>query len=185
MQQKLTVNQKQEQVFTQVQRQSLEILEMSNGQQFLWEQIEGEGYTGTERKHLRRLFSGHGVSFSAGGKTAGDFAMQPGTGDEIPKDSADAGACGHRSGRSSGKPDLAGRKSRKIRSDTGTADPVSPGSDCPQRFWSCLSGERDNQKETGRIPCCDQIPESAADAGNFEKERGNPPGGSGSEGVEG
>ena len=42
MQQKLTVNQKQEQVFTQVQRQSLEILEMSNGQQFLWEQIEGE-----------------------------------------------------------------------------------------------------------------------------------------------
>ena len=107
MQQKLTVNQKQEQVFTQVQRQSLEILEMSNGQleeylsreqmenpvlsvescagsrissrknsdafaeapengisvweesleQFLWEQIEGEGYTGTERKHLRRLFS--------------------------------------------------------------------------------------------------------------------------------
>ena len=32
MQQKLTVNQKQEQVFTQVQRQSLEILEMSNGQ---------------------------------------------------------------------------------------------------------------------------------------------------------
>ncbi len=107
MQQKLTVNQKQEQVFTQVQRQSLEILEMSNGQleeylireqmenpvlsvescagsrissrknsdafaetpengisvweesleQFLWEQIEGEGYTGTERKHLRLLFS--------------------------------------------------------------------------------------------------------------------------------
>lgn len=57
MQQKLTVNQKQEQVFTQVQRQSLEILEMSNGQQFLWEQIEGEEYTGTERKHLRRLFS--------------------------------------------------------------------------------------------------------------------------------
>ena len=107
MQQKLTVNQKQEQVFTQVQRQSLEILEMSNGQleeylsreqmenpvlsvescagsrissrknsdafaeapengisvweesleQFLWEQIEGEGYTGTERKHLRRIFS--------------------------------------------------------------------------------------------------------------------------------
>ena len=36
-----------------------------------------------------------------------------------------------------------------------------------------------------QIPCCDQIPESAADAGNFEKERGNPPGGSGSEGVEG
>ncbi len=107
MQQKLTVNQKQEQVFTQVQRQSLEILEMSNGQleeylireqmenpvlsvescagsrissrknsdafaeapengisvweesleQFLWEQIEGEGYTSTERKHLRLLFS--------------------------------------------------------------------------------------------------------------------------------
>jgi len=107
VQQKLTVNQKQEQVFTQVQRQSLEILEMSNGQleeylireqmenpvlsvescagsrissrknsdafaetpengisvweesleQFLWEQIEGEGYTGTERKHLRLLFS--------------------------------------------------------------------------------------------------------------------------------